>query len=98
MLKIQRSITAKSDLKSIWHFIADQNPTAADTHIDRIEERISLLARMPDLGTRLATPDDDVRFFTFGSYVIYYRIANDSLRILRVLHGARQLPPSFEFE
>lgn len=97
MLKIQRSRTAAADLRSIWHFIAEQNPAAADAHIDRLEDRIRLLSRMPELGTRLVLPND-VRFFTFGRYVIYYRVAPDTLRILRVLHGAREFPPSFDVE
>jgi len=37
-----------------------------------------------------------LRSFPVGSYVIFYRPMENGVEIVRVLHGARDLPPLFD--
>jgi toxin ParE1/3/4 len=96
MLSIAPTLEAQADLTAIWRFIANHNLRAADAYCDQIQDKFALLAQMPELGTRLDIVPGDVRYFTVGNHVIFYRVQGDSLQILRVLHGARDFSPLLE--
>jgi toxin ParE1/3/4 len=38
----------------------------------------------------------NVRSFPVGNYLIFYRPVNQGIEVLRVLHGARDIPSIFE--
>lgn len=95
MPKLRRSKTAAEDLKSIWRYIADRNQTAADKHNLLLEEKVRLLAKMPELGTCVPELGTDLRFFTVGVYVIVYRATSENVTIVRILHGARDFKALF---
>jgi toxin ParE1/3/4 len=89
---------ASSDLDDIWRYIASESghEAAADHQIDSISNRFYLLASHPRLGR---ARDDDLgrgrRSFPVGDYVIVYRIVGADVRILRVVHGRRDLAALF---
>jgi toxin ParE1/3/4 len=89
---------ARADLDSIWEYLAreSRSEALADQEIDSITERFDLLARHPHLGR---ARDDDLgsgrRSFPVGQHVIVYRIMGGDVRILRVVHGARDLGTLF---
>jgi toxin ParE1/3/4 len=87
-----RTRRAEEDLIEIWTFIAADDAYAADRLLDRIDAACALLAENPALG--LARPDlrPDFRYYPLGRYLILYRIAGASVEIVRVVHGARDLP------
>ena len=92
MPTIIRSRQAGDDLIEIWHFIARDNPDAADRVLDRIERTVNLLASRPLMGP--ARPDlrKDLRYFVSGHYLIFYRPIAGGVEVVRVGHGARHLP------
>ncbi len=92
---IVRSEQADRDLYSIWRFIAEDNVSAADRHIDLFIERFSLLARNPYLGAACSELQTDLRFLVVGNYVVYYTVGEQSIAIARVLHGARDVASIF---
>ena len=58
-------------------------------------KKCGLLAENPKLGA--ARPDiaPEVRYLTVGNYLILYRELSNSVEIVRVLHGARNLEAIF---
>lgn len=91
MLRILRTPQADTDLADIWSYIGRDNPPAADRLIRQISETFDLLAGNPDLGIR----QDDIRPGlrckpVRRHYLIFYEVVGDTIRILRVLHGARK--------
>jgi toxin ParE1/3/4 len=96
MPRFRLTAAAENDLLSIWDYIAQDNPTAATRQLRRIEEQCNLLATNPQIGP--ARPDiaPEMRYFPVGSYLILYRILPDSIEIVRVLHGARDIPALFQ--
>ena len=90
------SPAARSDLDEIWFYIAQDNPDAADKFIRAPVSRFPKLAAMPELGRRRKELASRLRSFPVGRYIIFYRPLENGIEIVRVLHGARDLPPLFE--
>ena len=60
-----------------------------------IEERCDTLAENPSLGRSRPELGRNIRSFPAGSYVIFYRAIDDGIEIVRVLHGAMDVPAHF---
>jgi len=48
---------------------------------------------MPEMGRRREELAMHLRSFPVGRYIIFYRSMQEGIEIVRVLHGARDLPP-----
>jgi toxin ParE1/3/4 len=95
VLAIVLTPRANADLEEIWMFIAADNPAQADDFIDLIDEKFQNLSRQPGLGRRREELVAGLRSFPVGRYVIFYLQVQDSLQIVRILHGARDLDAVF---
>ena len=95
MLAIVLTPRANADLGEIWMFVAADNPAQADDFIDLIDEKFQNLSRQPGLGRRREELAAGLRSFPVGRYVIFYLQVQDCLRIVRVLHGARDVDAVF---
>ena len=91
MLGVTFTARAEEDLIEIWLYIAAENPKAADSVLDNIETKFRLLSENPEIGP--ARPDiaPELRYFPSGNYLILYRICEEALEIVRVVHGMRNL-------
>jgi toxin ParE1/3/4 len=83
---------AQADLDAIWDTIAANNPGAADRMIDAILKRARSLAQFPLTGRARDDIRPGLRSSAVKPYVILFRPADDSIQVLRVLHGARDIP------
>lgn len=88
-LKTQR---ARRDLKEIWQYIAAHNPAAADNVLDKISKTCDTLADYPKLGHSKDELAHDLRYFPSGKYIILYKLHDDCIIVVRIIHGARYLP------
>ena len=95
MPEIKRTAQAEEDLIEIWVYIAQDNVSAADNLLDRIEEKFFLLADQPRLGPCRPDIAPELRYFPVGSYLILYREIAAGIEIVRVVHGARRLESLF---
>lgn len=86
---------AESDLAEIRHYIARDNPSAADRQIDRYFQTFHLLGRNPGMGERRPELGEDLRTFSVGSYVIVFRPAPEGAQIVRVVSGYRDIEALF---
>jgi toxin ParE1/3/4 len=91
MANIRRRPAAEDDLVAIWLYIADDDIGAANRLLDRFEETFALLADNPRIGRRRPELMPEIRSFTVGRYVVFYRPADDGIEIVRVIHGARDI-------
>ncbi len=82
---------AIQDIEGIWLYIARDNTDAADTLENSIHEACAQMAEFPFMGhTRNDLTDRPVRFWLVKrNYLIVYNPASTPLKVLRVLHGAR---------
>ena len=90
MPRIERSPQAEEDLIGIWAYIAQDNPTAADGQLRKIEETLRLLARTPLLGEEQPDLPGALRRFVISSYLIFYRPIENGIELVRIFHGARR--------
>jgi len=93
--RVRKTVLAETDLADIWFYIALDNPDAADGLIDKIEQQSGLLARNPKLGRVRPELMEDLRSFPIGNYVVFYRPEPEGIEIVRVVHGARDVPGQF---
>jgi len=83
---------ARVDLLEIWHYIAADRTSAADLVMEELEAAIRRLLDVPGIGHRRAdVRDKRYRFWTVFSFVIAYRYDEETLTVVRVLHGRRDI-------
>lgn len=87
---------AANDLDQITGFIAKDNPEAAARLLDSLQERCRTLAERPGMGRSREELAPNLHSSHVGKYVIFYRPHDEGVEVLRVLHGARNLPKLFE--
>ena len=84
----------EAELDDIWAYVAKESGSvdAANRVVDSITDHFFLLSRHPQLGRRR---DDDLRrglrSLSVSGYVVIYRIENQDVLILHVLHGRRDI-------
>jgi toxin ParE1/3/4 len=89
---ILRTVLAEEDLLDIWAHIAEDNPDAADRLLDQLALTAETLAENPRAGRLRDELAPALRSLPVGNYVIFYEPIKDGIVIVRVLHGARDLP------
>lgn len=101
MYAVSRHPAVVDDMASIYAYISDSD-TAADRVLDCIERAIQTIAEYPRIGMRFETDVPKlggVRMFTvprYRQYIVFYRFEQATVRILYVLHGARDLVRTIE--
>jgi addiction module RelE/StbE family toxin len=86
---------AVDQLESIFDFIAEENPAAAERTIRRIRQAILRTARMPNSG-RIGRVAGTREITVSGTrYVVAYRVLEKMIQVLAVFHGAQKWPKSF---
>lgn len=88
---IIRTNRADEDLIDIWTSVAMDNPVAADRLLDAIARRWRQLARHPYSGMVRDDIAPGVRHLVAGRYLTLYRVVDEGVEIIRVLHGRRKI-------
>jgi toxin ParE1/3/4 len=96
MSRVRLSLEASRDLEEIEGYISQDNPDAAARLILLLREKCALLSRQPGMGRDRSDVLTGLRGFPVGNYVIFYQPANEGIEVVRVLHGARDIPELFD--
>ena len=83
--------TAIADLLAIIDYIADDNPDAAQSLKDEIEDKVARLPAHPQM-YRAGRVDGTREMVVRPNYIVVYAETPDLVTILRVLHAAQQWP------
>ncbi|MGK6312014.1 type II toxin-antitoxin system RelE/ParE family toxin [Neorhizobium sp. DT-125] len=92
-MRIIWSRRALHDRDRIYSYIEEDDPAAALALDELFEKRSTRLAAHPMLG-RVGRVDGTRELVVHPNYILIYDIADACVRILRVLHAARQWPPT----
>ncbi len=87
---------AEADLGDIAYFIARDDPGRAASFVDEIIAHCHEVAVQPGIGRNRLELGQGVRSIPHGQNIIFYRIADDGIEVVRVLHGARDIDALFE--
>ena len=89
-MKVIIAEAAWADMLAIGKTIMADNPARAGTFIDELYERCQTLGDNPRAFPLLPGYEDrGIRRRVFGNYLIFYRIMDDRIDVLHVLHGAQ---------
>ncbi len=91
MAKVMFTPKAESDLNEIGDYIAFHlhNKPAAQNMVSRIRKAVKDLQRFPELGTPLSFLNANCRYLVCGSYMIFYRLSDGTVRIDCIMYGRR---------
>lgn len=92
-MRLVWTIRASLDRKQIREYIAEDNPAAALALDELISEKGSRLVDHPGLGRPGRVPGTR-ELVVHQNFILIHDTAGDRVRILRVLHAARQWPPA----
>lgn len=93
---ILRSEPAQQDMVEIWEHIARDSPAAADALLERFDRSLQLVASLPHAGRRREEFLPFLRSVRVGPYILFYRPTAKGIELVRVFHGARDLPSLFD--
>lgn len=82
---------AESDLDEIWDYFAQFDADNANRFLLEVFEIFGMLARNPLAGRVRNEIRENLRSFPKGDYAIFYYTNVVSVRIIRVLHSARNI-------
>ena len=85
---------AERDLEDIASYVAAQSPRSALMLIRELREKCESLADTPR-GYPLVPRYEHkgIRRRPFGNYLIFYRVGQDAIEVIHILHGARDYEP-----
>jgi toxin ParE1/3/4 len=82
----------------IRDYIAPDNPTAAKSFVERLRPRCRLLSEQPLIGRERPDIRPGLRSLPTQNYVVFYRLVHDTLQIVSVVHGSRDVDTLFDGE
>jgi toxin ParE1/3/4 len=92
-LNVRWTERASKDALAIYDFIASRSETYADSVYSRILSRPAQLANHPASGSIVPEYNRaDIRELFVHSFRLIYRVADEEVRVLTVIHGSRLLP------
>jgi len=94
-VKVRWTMPAANQLRSIFDFIAADNSVAAGRTVRRIRDAILRAAVMPHTGRVGRVPGTREIPVPGTSYLVVYRILENMVHGLAILHGAQDWPESF---
>jgi toxin ParE1/3/4 len=91
-VRLEWSVFAVADREQIFSYIEADNPRAAIAVDNTIQTQIETLIAFPERGRPGRVDGTRELVIQRTPYVAAYRISGDTIRVLRVLHGAQQWP------
>lgn len=82
---------AANDLRSIALYIAEDNPDRADSFVDELRAKALRIAQQPLSYRARNDISPGLRSATHGRYLLLFRDLPDRVRVVRVVHAARDL-------
>jgi toxin ParE1/3/4 len=95
MARLTITESARADLQEIRAYITKDNPAAARRVVERLRDHARKLAATSGIGRKREDLRPDLFSFPVGRHVLFYRPQAGGIVLVRVLHGARDLPALF---
>jgi|ERR1051325_11689568 toxin ParE1/3/4 len=86
---------ARTDLREIHDYLAARDADAALDLITRLQLACENLAKTPEIGRKRDDLMKSLRNFPVGHYIIFYRLLQEDVEIVRILHGRQNIESIF---
>jgi toxin ParE1/3/4 len=90
------NVLASRDLNEIADYFAETSIEAGERFFREFNRKCQQLVSFPNSGKSYAQVRADLRGLPLESYIIFYRVLDDGVEILRVVSGRRNFPSLFE--
>jgi toxin ParE1/3/4 len=90
------NILASRDLNEIADYFAQNSIEAGERFFREFNRKCQQLVIFPSSGKSYAQIRPDLRGLPLEEYIIFYRVLDDGIEILRVVSGRRNFPSLFE--
>jgi toxin ParE1/3/4 len=94
-MPIQWTQRARRQLLAIIDSALEESPSAAERVYDAITHSVSQLVTFPEMGRRGRVPGTRELVISSQPYIVAYRVREQTIDILAVLHGAQKWPERF---
>jgi toxin ParE1/3/4 len=89
---VRWTVGARADLGAIVAYVSHDSPTYAAALAERIGVAVERLRRYPRLGRIVPEYDDEaIRELIVGNYRVVYRVQQQKVGIVAVVHGSRDI-------
>ena len=89
------SPSASRDLNTIADYFLTRNIEAGEKLFQEFNQKCKNLAKFPNMGKSYAHIKLSLRGLPLDGYIIFYRVINDGVEILRVVSGRQDLEALF---
>ena len=87
---------AARDLEEIFDYTAEEfGLDQAVSYVSSFDEQFAYLAGCPKIGRERNEIKKGLRSIPKENHILFYRIIKNTVRIVRILHGSRDLPKHF---
>ena len=90
------TVEASRDLEEISNYFLEKSREAGDRFVKKFNQKCQYLIRFPDLGRSYAQLSPDLRGVSLMGYIIFYRVLEEGIEIVRVLSGYQNLEEVFK--
>jgi toxin ParE1/3/4 len=91
MRKVHLAARARLDLRDTLLYLRQNNPPAARRFLDELTARFALLGQFPEMGIMRPELRPHLRSTVVDSYLIFYQPEKTRIKVIRIVHGARDL-------
>jgi toxin ParE1/3/4 len=88
-VQVRWTPAAAADLQSISDYLIEHLPSLSHSTINQVYDAIRSLKSMPNRGRRGAEPGTRELVVTRLPYIVVYRVKDEAVEILRILHAAQ---------
>lgn len=89
------SLKASQDLDEIIDYFLSRNIEAGEQFVKKFNKKCQNLTKFPIMGRSYTEVDPSLRGVTLDGYIIFYRLLEDGIVIVRVVSGYRNLKSLF---
>ncbi|MGA7750063.1 MAG: type II toxin-antitoxin system RelE/ParE family toxin [Gallionella sp.] len=94
-MRLRYLTSAYHDLSLIYEYIARENPAAARRVITAIRREAQIFTEHPHIGKPGQVEGTREQVHARYPYIIAYRVKNNEIQILGIVHSSRKWPEDF---
>jgi addiction module RelE/StbE family toxin len=97
-MKLRWTRLALQDLRHLHEYIAEDNPSAANDMVVRIQDATQRLKNHPQMGRPGRVQGTHELVIAGSPYIVVYILRDSAIQIVAVIHSAMRWPDTFRSE